>query len=632
MIRIFSYILILMVFFLNFEQDFSESQTNLSKFITLKKIGGKWWFQTPDNKPFFSIGICNVTPEDKDVKLGANHYNGLKSKTEEAWAKETITFLTNIGFNTMGSWSSEEIYKQKIPYTVIIEYKKFDKNKLVDIFDAQFEKEMEFIVRDQSKPYINDPNLIGYFVGNDLNWYGDYSFYMGHESYLLDMYFELPGYSAGKKRVIDFMKQKYKDIQGFNNDWGLNLKKFEDIADLKQYQFNSKNINKLRNEFLAIVAERYYNVITEKIRALDKNHLIFSDRFANSVPETVVKISGKYCDAVSINYYKNLPDIDRSFLAALSYYAGKPLIISEFTFRSMDNTSGLLNKVGPDTTVSNQQERGNHFIKYAKSFAELPFIVGYHWFQFFDDPQDGRASDDEDSNYGLVDIYGRLYQPLIKAMRETNPKIQALHRDSQINIQPGSIRLADIISVRKGRKNPDFDSVYLSTNTALNNLITTWGDSDNDARITIQKKKKALILNFNTGTGWGCGISIFPPNFEKTGYYDATGYKGFNIRMSVPQKLKFIIYLNESGVDQVWKKKYPGVNGADGESFSADESYGISILTNYIYNFESFNIRPVWGNQSGNKTIDLQGLNDIELAIPGSQGSGTISIEQIEFY
>ncbi len=610
---------------------YAEQNPAATGYFKLKMISGRWYFITPENTPFFSIGISGASAEDKDYKLGARHYNALVSRSEKIWALETLNFLTNLGFNSIGAWSSQE-FTHNIPYFIIIEYKKTEKNKLVDIFGPDFENMINRIVKDTCSKIAGDHNLIGYFLGNDLNWYGDYSFYMGHESYLFDLYFDLAAHSAGKERVIEFLKTRYGTIEAFNKDWNLSEPDFNAISGLKMSQFNIHNINAIRKEFLKIAAERYYTVMIKSIRTFDNNHLIISDRFANSVPEETLAIAGKYCDVISINYYKNLPDIDRGFLAAIYNFTRKPVLISEFTFRSMDNTSGLRNRVGPDTTVPSQEERALHFKKYAMSFAGLPFIVGYHWFQFYDDPQDGRASDDEDSNYGIVDQLGRPYQPLIDAMRKTNPLVGAIHKACIITIPARNIFLTPRIIVRKGVNNPAFSAVYLDKNTLRNNITDTWGDSVNDGRMTAGKTSSFLLLHFDTGYGWGCGISVFSPVHQSYGYYDASGYKGIKIHAKIPSNLRFFIYLNESGVREPWKKNYPGANGADGESYSSDEAFGTGKTADYYFNFDSFNLRPVWGNQAGNNIMDLQALNDIEIAIPGSQYSGTIELSSIELY
>jgi agarase len=612
---------------------FPAGYKSTNGFFSVKNFSGRWFLVDPDNNPFFSIGISRIDSEDRDYKLGARHYNGIEKINMAAWVKEAIQTVTNLGFNTIGCWSSPEITKMKVPYFIIIEFKKKEKDKLVDVFSTDFEKMIESAVEENCSKRSDDPYLVGYFIGNDLNWYGDYSFYMGHTSYLFDIYFDLDGSSAGKKKVIEFLEARYGTIGSFNSAWNLKISDFKDIANLKMSQFNIKDINAIRTEFLSVVAERFYSLMTEKIKAADKNHLIFSDRFANSVPEQVLRISGKFCDAVSFNYYKNLPDVDKSFLETLYETVNKPILISEFTFRSMDNTSGLKNRIGPDTTVASQEDRGKHYKVYTGSFARLPFVIGYHWFQFFDDPQDGRASNDEDNNYGIVDESGRPYKALMDAMREANPLAFPDHKTVPLTkLSTKKIFYIPRIKVRAGTKNSAFEPVYLDSGSLQNNIVTPWGDQENNARMTVQKVSSRLILWYSSGYGWGCGATIFSVSHNMTGYYDASGYKGIKFRMSLPPKVRFFIYLNESGVKEPWQKSYQGANGADGESYSSDEAYGTGRIEDYYFDFDTFNIRPVWGNQTGNKTIDLQAVNDFEISLPGRQNTGTAVIEKIELY
>ena len=40
------------------------------------------------------------------------------------------------------------------------------------------------------------------------------------------------------------------------------------------------------------------------------------------------------------------------------------------------------------------------------TLAKLPYVIGFHWFEWFDEPAEGRKLDGENSNYGLVTING----------------------------------------------------------------------------------------------------------------------------------------------------------------------------------------------------------------------------------
>jgi agarase len=57
---------------------------------------------------------------------------------------------------------------------------------------------------------------------------------------------------------------------------------------------------------------------------------------------------------------------------------------------------------------------------------KMPFVVGAHWFEYADEPAEGRF-DGENSNYGLVNIRDEPYEVFIAAVRETNRKAYSIH-------------------------------------------------------------------------------------------------------------------------------------------------------------------------------------------------------------
>jgi hypothetical protein len=56
----------------------------------------------------------------------------------------------------------------------------------------------------------------------------------------------------------------------------------------------------------------------------------------------------------------------------------------------------------------------------------LPSCVGYHWFEYRDEPKEGRGGDGENSNYGLVKIDGALWEVLTTRMTQVNSEIESL--------------------------------------------------------------------------------------------------------------------------------------------------------------------------------------------------------------
>ncbi len=102
----------------------------------------------------------------------------------------------------------------------------------------------------------------------------------------------------------------------------------------------------------------------------------------------------------------------------------------EFSFKAMD--SGLPNTRGAAKPVATQEDRAKGFAGYVGALAALPGCVGYHWFQYRDQPKEGRRLDGENSNYGVVKIDGSPWETLTTRMKQVNAELEALHARAQV--------------------------------------------------------------------------------------------------------------------------------------------------------------------------------------------------------
>ena len=148
----------------------------------------------------------------------------------------------------------------------------------------------------------------------------------------------------------------------------------------------------------------------------------------------VFRAAEPYLDVFSINNYvfgegiaetamqmSGAPDPADGF-AALHAEIDKPILITEYGFRAAD--SGLPNTwpfIYP--TYGTQQDRADAFAEYVRGAVHsYPWIVGYHWFEWVDQPPEGRF-DGEDNNWGLVTEQDEVYQVVTARMTEVNPEI-----------------------------------------------------------------------------------------------------------------------------------------------------------------------------------------------------------------
>jgi hypothetical protein len=179
---------------------------------------------------------------------------------------------------------------------------------------------------------------------------------------------------------------------------------------------------KTMRRFLALVADRYYALTSEIIRRHDPQALVLGDRYQSFYYPEVARASAPYVDVVSTNLNANWNDgtFLRSYLDGLYALAGKPLLVTEFYMAARENRSGCPNSHGMFPRVQTQAQRATAARTTLVELAQLPYVVGADWFQYYDEPPHGRF-DGEDYNFGLVDIHGQPYEGLTQAFAASDP-------------------------------------------------------------------------------------------------------------------------------------------------------------------------------------------------------------------
>ena len=139
---------------------------------------------------------------------------------------------------------------------------------------------------------------------------------------------------------------------------------------------------------------------------------------------------GAYFDVISFHSYNATPPVEQ--LEQITRVTGKPAMLTEFSFKAMD--SGLPNSKGGGKPVATQADRANGFAMYADALANLPGVVGYHWFEYRDEPKEGRF-DGEDCNYGVVKIDFTSWNVLTTRMTKVNGGIEARHATADLTLR-----------------------------------------------------------------------------------------------------------------------------------------------------------------------------------------------------
>jgi hypothetical protein len=219
-------------------------------FFHTEQIQGRWWLVSPEGNAFFSKGVDHVafTPESDSTPKAP--------EDPAAWAKATAEQLRDWNFNTLGAWSSPQIYTAGLAYAPMVDVAAsagrdvWLKGGVVDYFSSEFQRAAERAAQRICAPRAKDPWVLGYFTDNELRWGTDWR---GTNS-LLEQYLKMPTTAAGYQKAVSFLNARghAPDSPG--------------AAD--------------KSEFLGLVAAEYARVASEAIRRADPNHLVLGCRFA----------------------------------------------------------------------------------------------------------------------------------------------------------------------------------------------------------------------------------------------------------------------------------------------------------------------------------------------------------------
>ncbi len=393
-------------------------------FFRVEKLDGRWMMVDPHGHPFFSTGMDLVgykqgsfgtdvtrreylfqrlpepgpawlTPGRSVSFYTANIMRRFGDGWEKKWQDHIVARLKNWGFNTVANWSDYDVATTSgMPY--VIPLQGWTTRKVFpfpwnfpDVFSKEFRENVDQAARRQLTPLKDDPNLIGWFIGNEPQWARSF----GSLTPWPDMLLADPEPSATKTRLEELLKA------------------------------NPGREQQVKDDFLYTCAEEYFKVIVEAVRRHDPNHLVLGIRFAENPNNRWVEMSRLF-DVFSVNIYSREFMPDPKSIRRFSEVSGKPVLIGEFTACAAGR--GLQGLFYGAHKVRDQAERGNAYRYYVENSAASPYIIGTHWFQMVDNLPTGRPSDEERLNYGFINVLDLPYGDLVEAARRTHLRIYRL--------------------------------------------------------------------------------------------------------------------------------------------------------------------------------------------------------------
>lgn len=398
-------------------------------FFHVERKGEVWWWIAPDGAAFWSKGVNHVSyTADRAPKLGyAPYQRAVEARygAVESWAAAVVARLRGWGVNTVGAWSSPETTRQQMPYAFLAGLSEgtgadWQSGRVADVFDPRFAEAVRQKALRVCAPLSKDRHLLGYFTDNELRWGPDWR----SRRSLFEEFLKRDGSTPGKQALLGMLRERHPTVEAFNQAWGTRLRSFEDLSPSLELPMNTPAAEAAKRAFLRNYAGAYFKTCRDAIREADPNHLVLGCRFAGSAPEEVVEGMIGQVDVVSFNSYD--PVIPKRTLDRLHQATGRPVMLTEFSFKAMD--SGLPNTRGGGKPVATQADRADLFERFVTDLAKLPYLIGYHWFEHADEPAEGRF-DGEHCNYGLVDIRDQPWTVLVERFQSVNARLEAMHAE-----------------------------------------------------------------------------------------------------------------------------------------------------------------------------------------------------------
>ena len=364
---------------------------------------------SPMGEKVFMRGVDHVSLYGSVGKKRGRRFHDMYLKkygSKENWEAAQVARLQEAGFNLISIGSPRH---RGIPHAILLqmteymarsgrkdlylsEFKGGPGQAFPNVFSVEFEGWCDRTAAKSCAPHRDDPDLFGYFIDNELAW----------------------------------------KCLGTND-----------------------------MEYVRKAAERYFSVTTAAIRRYDPNHLILGCRFAGigGAPDVVWEVCGKYCDVVSFNCYP-IADLDRATvrvgkMSVEEAFAGrhvlcrKPMMVTEWSFPATDSALPCLHGAGQRYFCQSGRVAASEL--FATSMMRIPFLVGYDYFKWIDDPAEGYGPDfREDCNYGLFDIGDEPYRELYSMFRRIHAKAGEIRRSPAP--ESGEIRLRFAHDAAKFRK------------------------------------------------------------------------------------------------------------------------------------------------------------------------------------
>ena len=398
-------------------------------FFRIRECDGRWTAVDPAGMPFAVLGIEKVDMGGMPCEaLGYSPYGRYCREhypDTAAWVRETAARLRKWGFNMLAAGCDTRAFEgEGFADTEIMNFgpsfcgrgddcwispfRSSPCTALPNMFHPDFRSHCEKVAAQVVARHRGSPRLFGYYLDNELAWGGRFGNRM--DTGVFDTIRGFPETHSARQAIEGFVAGR-------------------------------EVTRELKVSFLRFAAERYFSIATEAVRKADPDHLVLGCRFAGleGAHLEVWKAAAAHSDAVTFNLYP-WADIERNLvydrrngrlvterLGQLYGELRKPFIITEWSFSALD--TGRSCSHGSGQRFRTQAERVRASALFARTLLSQPFVLGYNFFMWVDQPAEGLSrAFKENCNYGLVNERNEPYVDLTEMFARLHGDVERWRR------------------------------------------------------------------------------------------------------------------------------------------------------------------------------------------------------------
>jgi hypothetical protein len=151
-------------------EDFAAVRGTVGYWRLAQTRQGVWWYLSPDDRVEFLNSVTTVQPFQAG-RAGDDYVSAdFKSRDLHRWAEGTLAKIHDAGFKGLGAWCNPVFHQMDVPMTRDLNLSQWARGCAFG--SRGWRDAIEAAARRQVAPLRENKNLVGYFIDNELDWYG----------------------------------------------------------------------------------------------------------------------------------------------------------------------------------------------------------------------------------------------------------------------------------------------------------------------------------------------------------------------------------------------------------------------------------------------------------------------------